>query len=321
MAFLDNSGDIILDAVLTDTGRYRLARGDGTFRIAKFALGDDEINYALYRNENHSLGAHPSGPAHYALEILQTPVLEAFTNNSTLLKSRLLSIPRTNLLYLPILKLNTNAGLSRNATGNEGKNMFIVAVDQDTTDAVGPGTATDVAGYMVGHNVNGEQGLKPIRVDQGLDTSEISRNNQLDADLVETQYIIEIDNRLGFIRTLPDLTPATPSFIDDDNIASYYFANLVNDNYVRANTADADTPNEVISGPVGTTLKFAIGASLDLRSGTFLFTKLGTTGDVTYGTPTAAGTYAYIDSNVRVTGLTTGYRLDIPVRFLKRTDI
>ena len=51
MAFLDNSGDIILDAVLTDTGRMRLAKGDGSFRIAKFALGDDEIDYALY-NKN-----------------------------------------------------------------------------------------------------------------------------------------------------------------------------------------------------------------------------------------------------------------------------
>ena len=43
MAFLDNSGDIILDAVLTDTGRLRLAQGDGSFKISKFALGDDEI--------------------------------------------------------------------------------------------------------------------------------------------------------------------------------------------------------------------------------------------------------------------------------------
>ena len=43
MAFLDNSGDIILDAVLTDTGRMRLAKGDGSFNITKFALGDDEV--------------------------------------------------------------------------------------------------------------------------------------------------------------------------------------------------------------------------------------------------------------------------------------
>ena len=53
MAFLDNSGDIILDAVLTDTGRYRLAKGDGSFKIVKFALGDDEINYGLYEASCH----------------------------------------------------------------------------------------------------------------------------------------------------------------------------------------------------------------------------------------------------------------------------
>ena len=40
MAFLDNSGDIILDAVLTDHGRKVLARGDGSFQITKFAIKD-----------------------------------------------------------------------------------------------------------------------------------------------------------------------------------------------------------------------------------------------------------------------------------------
>ena len=48
MAFLDNSGDIILDAVLTDEGRRRLAQGNGSFRISKFALADDEVDYSLY---------------------------------------------------------------------------------------------------------------------------------------------------------------------------------------------------------------------------------------------------------------------------------
>ena len=41
MAYLDNSGDIILDAVLTDAGRKRLAEGDGSFKITKYAFGDD----------------------------------------------------------------------------------------------------------------------------------------------------------------------------------------------------------------------------------------------------------------------------------------
>ena len=86
MAFLDNSGDIILDAVLTDTGRFRLAKGDGSFKIVKFAFGDDEINYGNYNS------AHASGSAYYDLEILQTPVLEAFTNNTSMLKSRLVTV-------------------------------------------------------------------------------------------------------------------------------------------------------------------------------------------------------------------------------------
>ncbi len=72
MAFLDNSGDIILDAVLTDTGRHRLARGDGSFRIAKFALGDDEINYTLYDKTN------ASGSAYYDLNILTNTSSRSF---------------------------------------------------------------------------------------------------------------------------------------------------------------------------------------------------------------------------------------------------
>ena len=69
MAFLANSGDIILDAVLTDAGRKRLARGDGTFQITNYAFGDDEINYSNFDSNNSS------GSAYYDLEILQTPVL------------------------------------------------------------------------------------------------------------------------------------------------------------------------------------------------------------------------------------------------------
>ena len=65
MAFLDNSGDIILDAVLTDHGRKLLAKGDGSFQITKFALGDEEINYGLYN------ATHSSGSAFYDVEILQ----------------------------------------------------------------------------------------------------------------------------------------------------------------------------------------------------------------------------------------------------------
>ena len=91
MGFLDNSGDIILDAVLTDAGRARLAAGDGSFKIVKYAFADDEIDYAKYNKNN------VNGTPYYDIEILKTPVLEAFTNNTSLMKSKLISISRTNL--------------------------------------------------------------------------------------------------------------------------------------------------------------------------------------------------------------------------------
>ena len=61
MGFLDNSGDIILDAVLTDIGRKRMA--EGNFRIVKYSPGDDEIDYSLYNAD------HTSGSAYYDLEM------------------------------------------------------------------------------------------------------------------------------------------------------------------------------------------------------------------------------------------------------------
>ena len=59
MGFLDNSGDIILDVVLTDHGRKELSKGDGSFKITKFALGDEEIDYTLFNS------LHASGSSYY----------------------------------------------------------------------------------------------------------------------------------------------------------------------------------------------------------------------------------------------------------------
>ena len=108
MAFLDNSGDIILDAVLTDIGRKRMAAGD--FKITKFAIGDDEIDYTLY-NKNH-----PSGSAYYDLEILQTPVLEAFTQINANINYGLTSFSQLDLLYLPSIKINNKGALENLCT-------------------------------------------------------------------------------------------------------------------------------------------------------------------------------------------------------------
>jgi hypothetical protein len=316
MAFLDNSGDIILDAVLTDTGRARLAKGDGTFRIAKFALGDDEINYENYNKNN------PSGSAYYGLEILQTPILEAFTNNYASMNSKLVSIPRTNLLYLPEVILNEVYGgggdkASSGTAMNADANAFYVAVD-DTTNT----TMALMSGIINGTDGSGGS---YVRADQGLDTDEISPKRELESDLVETQYMFEIDSRLGEIISTDGNTLATISFIDDDSIASYYLSLGTDLKFVGEITADKPisdgAPGQVIRGPRGTKVQFKVQASLDLNTSTYLFTQLGSTITIDVPLPdssTTATSFYYIDSNVRLTGVTTGNRLDIPLRFIKQ---
>ncbi|WP_293316383.1 hypothetical protein, partial [Phenylobacterium sp.] len=133
MAFLDNSGDIILDVVLTDHGRKILARGDGSFQITKFALADEEIDYSLY-NKNH-----PSGSSYYDLDILQTPILEAFTNNASSVKTRLLTYDNLELLFLPVCILNER---NNNTKRDAGINAFLVAVNAETEDNDGSTTTT-----------------------------------------------------------------------------------------------------------------------------------------------------------------------------------
>ena len=92
MGYLDNTS-ITVDAILTKRGRELLARGDGSFRITQFALADDEIDYGKYNKD------HLSGSAYYDLDILKTPILEAFTNNTSNMKHKLLSIPRMVIAF------------------------------------------------------------------------------------------------------------------------------------------------------------------------------------------------------------------------------
>jgi len=327
MAFLDNSGDIILDAVLTDAGRQRMARGN--FKIVKFALGDDEINYELF-NSNH-----PSGSAYYDLDIMQTPILEAFTNNTATMKSRLLTVARTDILYMPILKINEKLGgsnsnsklaSSTSTPANADSNgMFVVAASKATEDDL----LGESDGVMFGVSTVANKSINKIVIDQGQDTSgDPPVTDSLDSDLVESQYIIQIDNRLGKIAETGNTVMAF-SFVDDDDIATYYFG-LNNSNIISSISPPATEDitqwlddNTPFNGPLGTRLSFKIKASSQLRASSSLFTKLGGTTTVTVRGTTGAGgtgtaTCYYIDSIVRVTGVTTGYSIDIPVRFARK---
>ena len=87
MAFLDNSGDIIVDAVLTSVGRNLLASGRANPLITKFGLSDTEIDYSLYNVNN------TSGSAYYDINIYTLPVFEANPSMTTLRSPLMTLVP------------------------------------------------------------------------------------------------------------------------------------------------------------------------------------------------------------------------------------
>jgi len=341
MAFLDNSGDIILDAVLTDEGRRRLALGDGSFRITKFAVGDDEVDYSLYNT------SPTSGSGYEDLRILKLPVFEAFTNNTTSLKNRLVTYTDNSLLYLPVVKLNTK-NESSTAAGVPGG--YYVSVDSTTSTAItNANNGTSPAGYRLAHP--GATSVESRLIcDQGLDTGDLTvgvlyGRNEQQQSLFETSYMVEMDHRLLSLATTMGANPrpvAQPSFIDDDNIASYmlsinnnseYFASqpsglggraqpefdtIQQDGVLRVERSEIGLNDQ--TGRLGSRLVFSLRSQNDvqLQNSTYLFDTLGGTTSITInGTPLS---FKYINTVVRVTGTTTGSRLEIPLKLLKQTS-
>jgi len=327
MGFLDNSGDIILDAVLTETGRKRLATGN--FSISKFALGDDEIDYKLYQKNN------VSGSAYYDLEIMQTPVLEAFTQKNANINYGLVTIPNKNLLYMPSILRNQKIP---SITVSDKHNVIYLAVNDGATyDALVTGFGGINGGGPDFVLESGRATGRSIVLESGLDTAEISgtpanqQNYIVSQGLQENSFQVSVDNRffVGIWGPGPGSVfnnnggnggeivrfnlSATGPAGSDSNLRNYSLATITAVNnavYYRTNDARVDTATSVIKGPrsAATALTFSVKP---LTSNDF--TRFGSTGQ-TVGS--AVGTYSYIDSVVYVRGLYAEYQL--PIRIIKK---
>ena len=318
MAFLNNSGDIILDAVLTDAGRKRLSQGDGSFKIVQFALGDDEIDYSQYDTT--------TGSAYQDLDILQTPILEAITDNAASIKTKLVTYSRTDLLYLPIMALNVGGTNNAYNTSSIGTFVGLINKKSEFTEAgtiygFNKATSNKDADPLAGNFLarGGNKSRTAMTVCQGLNTTEISFTDSLDQSLTEDVYFAYFDHRLGVLTDILG-EPLKTSYIDDDNIATYVLTKSETpDNFITLDAPSTD-PNAnsgiVIGGPFNqTALRFSIYASDNLAHSDFLFEKFGNTNDAT---DAASYTLTYsIDTEVRVVGAKTGYSLSIPVRLVK----
>jgi len=132
MGYLSNQV-VTVDAILTKKGRELLAKGDGTFKITQFALADDEIDYTLY-NPNH-----PNGSAYYGEAIEAMPLLEAFPDETQIMKYKLTTLPR-GTAKLPVLDLGYAAiRLKQGAS---------LAITPQTLNYLGASQAFESSGYV-----------------------------------------------------------------------------------------------------------------------------------------------------------------------------
>jgi hypothetical protein len=131
MGYLNNSV-VTVDAILTTKGRELLAKNDGSFRITQFALADDEIDYTLYNP------THPSGSSFYGEAIQNMPLLEAFPQETQIMKYKLATLPR-GTAKLPVLDLGYSA-----ITLQQGASLSITP---QTLSYLGNNQSFETSGY------------------------------------------------------------------------------------------------------------------------------------------------------------------------------
>lgn len=134
MGFLDNTS-ITIDAILTKKGRELLARGESQFKITKFALADDEVDYNLWDT------AHPNGSNYYGAVIENMPVLEAFTDETQVMRYKLITLNKTTT-KMPALNIGigdttlnyqTNTKVTANTINGTDSSFTFTLSDTDVS--------------------------------------------------------------------------------------------------------------------------------------------------------------------------------------------
>ena len=186
MGYLNNSV-VTVDAILTTKGRQLLAKGDGSFTITQFALGDDEIDYTLY-NPNH-----PSGSAFYGQAIENMPLIEAIPNEMQSMKYKLVTLPR-GTAKMPVLDVGYTA-----ITLRQGASL---AITPQTLNYLGDNQLFEASGYTA---TIGDIRTMAEFIATGIDTPAAASANQtttLGTSISKTVIGTSITLRATTINTL-----------------------------------------------------------------------------------------------------------------------
>ena len=156
MGVLDNTS-VTVDAILTKKGREKLAKGEGQFRITKFALGDDEIDYNLYDV------THPNGSNFYGEAIENMNLLEAVPDQNLSLRFKLTDVSNgsggsTTAYVMSLTPANTT--LNDNIT-SVSITPTISGYDGDYSYSIEGTTGTNI-GQFLNYNINSTTGVLQI---------------------------------------------------------------------------------------------------------------------------------------------------------------
>ena len=185
MGYLNNSV-VTVDAILTTKGRELLAKNDGSFRITQFALADDEIDYTLYNP------THPSGSAYYGQAIENMPLLEAFPDETQIMKYKLVTLPR-GTAKMPILDIGYT-----NIVIKQGANL---AITPQTLNYTG-GNQVESAGYTFTiSDVRTMSTFDGVGVNAGL-TTQLNSTTTLGTNVSKTVVGTTLNMRATTVNTL-----------------------------------------------------------------------------------------------------------------------
>ena len=340
MAFQNSAGGIIIDAVLTDTGRKYMAQGK--FKVVKFALGDDEVDY--------SLGIKPDGSASFKIaDNLLPPVLEAFGSENSNIVHGLINLPRPDVLYLPILKINSKIPSSLSIHTDQ---FCYLSINKQTTrklesDLGTPNKVLDQASHeknklIIESGIHFPEGANFDTFDE-LRPSEHNKNAYImNLGLYDKYLLIYADSKL--FKNLMS-APMNSVFKNNrSNILKQNFGPLVKsvkislpqidkdydvykidmiDNKVYEHLSSSDSfKHSAFRGPRAsiTALNFElIPELLNEPSGpaNHRYSLLGTTRNDLFGT---GNLYDFIDTTIYIQGLSTSYKLTVPIRIIRYVE-
>ena len=154
MGYLNNSTRV-LDAILTKKGREILSSG-GDFEVTKFALGDDEIDYALWDT------THTQGTDYYGAVIDNLPALEPFNDPTEIMKYKLVTRQEGTRAMVKLQDTSTSTTATAlaalkwySAEGSNFANRVTIAPEGMASNKVG----TDPTGVVLSYLANGDDCL------------------------------------------------------------------------------------------------------------------------------------------------------------------